>query len=408
MSLIKIPYSVQWTQKEVLETKKSVKAELDPFNQPADRKKRLSLIFKNISELEDKEDAKSQLRLYIFIMSALVHHERFGGLSNQQIRNLSDIAFAILQTQGIEPAKSRLAFLYGELHLVLSQVSRKEGDHWAATWEQQLSFQLAGRAKKQEEAVNTLATAIRAMRLGFSNIAYNRYSKVEEDREKDHPQFARARLGRILCLRLANQLEEADALSQDTLKNCQLTDSQKLELEWEAVCRQATSTLDFSNMFPLVKRGGSHYLPVYVVEAYFWTRTTASRKWLDRMPQIQTLARNRNLKPQKLEAFYDFAVILERCYDTDYPFVVRLRKLGDILRKTSQLISIDKELLVWAAAARWLSRNHSFDLASIALSQYQSISTRLSNGHCLDALGTVSDMFEKDWFLNRQLMGIAS
>ena len=68
------------------------------------------------------------------------------------------------------------------------------------------------------------------------------------------------------------------------------------------------------------------------------------------------------------------------------------RKLGQQLTRVSQLPSVDTELLVWAAAARWLARNRMEGLGALTLQEYRALSLRLSSGAHVDVLGLLPDL----------------
>jgi hypothetical protein len=52
-----------------------------------------------------------------------------------------------------------------------------------------------------------------------------------------------------------------------------------------------------------------------------------------------------------------------------------------------EVLTVDKELLVWAAAARWLGRNRVRVLADAARLSYEALCLRLSGGRSHDTLG---------------------
>src|SRR5262249_668083 len=97
----------------------------------------------------------------------------------------------------------------------------------------------------------------------------------------------------------------------------------------------------------------------------------------------------------------DAALALGDCYDTRIPMAVRLTALGEILAKCDQIFTLERELLVWTASARWLVRNHSFDMAALAVSEYQSLSPRISDGKSLDVLNLIPDLIGADWLRSR-------
>ena len=87
-----------WSLKNIQMVKDEVKEALD-HRTGQNSKKRLDAIMQGIRGLETSSDPKGLLYLYVYIMSALVHQSRFGGLSSKQIRKLKELAFTILKKE---------------------------------------------------------------------------------------------------------------------------------------------------------------------------------------------------------------------------------------------------------------------------------------------------------------------
>ena len=113
---------------------------------------------------------------------------------------------------------------------------------------------------------------------------------------------------------------------------------------------------------------------------------------------MQTIARKKDLRPRDLGFFLTAVLEFEKCQDSVIPFVIRLKNLGGILGQTNKFVSIDRELLFYVAATRWLAKNHSHDLAEATLCEYQGLSLKLSNGKSQDTLNIASDLMERNWF----------
>ena len=90
--------------------------------------KKLDFVMNEIKELDVAQDPRSFLKRFILIISALFHHIRYGGLSRKQISDLTEMAYAILRVSGIKPGKSQVSFLYGELHMALSEIHLSNGE----------------------------------------------------------------------------------------------------------------------------------------------------------------------------------------------------------------------------------------------------------------------------------------
>ena len=122
----------KWTLAAVEAAKRQARTELEGVAEGSDGKGRLQHSLRRVTALEDHAEASAQLLRFVFVISSLVHHARYGGLSENQVQKGAELASTILATQQIKAGTSRLAFLHGELHLALSQIYRKSGNHWSS------------------------------------------------------------------------------------------------------------------------------------------------------------------------------------------------------------------------------------------------------------------------------------
>jgi len=391
----------RWTKKEVERAKSKIKDTLDLIA-GHETERRLQHCLSNISKLDEDPSPEGNLHRYIYIVSALVHHERSGGLQARQIKELTHLAEAILKTQEVRERSSFLSYLYGELHLVLSQIHRRHGEHWKALWEQYLSLVSTGNHPEGWNSFVALVFGNRALRLGMATVALNEYSHANEEALGLSDQ-GKLLLGTIRALRMLGSFEQAKAETEVALKRS-FSEKLRTEFKWQKICITAQQTKELEPIIKAVQRGKLHHGPSYILEAFLWLRCARETNWIQKYPKFSTIKRDRSLALHKQGQLYQCVKSLERCYDTDIPLNMRLRDLGEVLNNTDSLLTIDKELLTWAAASRWLSRAKAYGLATHVLAQYQSKSFSLSNGENKDALGILEDLFEKDWF--RQKMQI--
>ena len=89
---------------------------------------------------------------------------------------------------------------------------------------------------------------------------------------------------------------------------------------------------------------------------------------------------------------YKSVLVMEECYDSDRPFMQRLEKLGYHLSQVNLLSSPVEELLVWAAAIRWLWRSRARDFAKTCKEQYEIRCNSATNGKCHDVLQVLKDI----------------
>src|SRR5690606_32249592 len=157
--------------------------------------------------------------------------------------------------------------------------------------------------------------------------------------------------GLVHCARLNGKLDEAEQLCAQMQSECQLTSAQEQNRQWELICIDAMRTNHFGSMVTAVSNRGSHYLAAYFLEAYLWVHIQNTLRWTETIAKVASMARPRSLNANKSGLLFDVATVIEEAYDTKIPFNFRLEKLGGILVRRKELISIDIELLFLGAAA---------------------------------------------------------
>jgi len=387
---------MRWNVQLVNEVKEEVRRSLLDCNDPLAR---LNTIYQKIHKLSHDSDGKAQLYCLVHIMSALVHHEKHGGIQRSKLRQLYDHANQILQIQNINPKRSKLAFLFYELYSVISQISRKEGEHWSATWNLLLTKQYQSTLSDGQEARRILGLALRILRLGDAPHALTLYQSLGT--LNHHPSIGmRARIGEVRCIRLMGNHQHALDLICCSVETLDLDENLRNEFLFEQIICECAMHNDFSVMVGAVKpRKGSHYESIYILEAYLWANALSTTRWQSKVPKPSSIVRNPALNTRAQGAFFKSASIIEQCLDVDYPVEHRVRTLGYMLDTVNEVLTIDKELLLWAVASRLLIRLKAFELASVCLNQYQQMSRRLSGGTNDDVLKICSDMLSRQWLM---------
>lgn len=144
--------------------------------------------------------------------------------------------------------------------------------------------------------------------------------------------------------------------------------------------------------------GKPHHDYGYILEAFLWSRVSSNRNWMDRFSTIRAVGHSLKLRARDYGLQYTCAIAIQRCYDAERPYLHRLRALGKALSKVSRLPTVDRELLVWAAATRWLARTKAYGLAAVTLAEYEGLSLRLTYGASTDSLGMMQDMADRPWY----------
>jgi hypothetical protein len=142
----------------------------------------------------------------------------------------------------------------------------------------------------------------------------------------------------------------------------------------------------------------ARYSPPKLLRQFLWFHALRSPKFLEKLPDLTYLAGAKILEPKKMGFFFKAIRTIRALYDTEIPSSIRLSRLGHLLNDARKVVSLDREMLVWVAAARWLARGNYFTLATIALEEYREISLKASQGSTQDVLQIAGDLFEKTWF----------
>lgn len=375
----------QWKKSWIVGRQLKIRAELEEVRREKGTKARLHRILTRIVELSEDLSPSGKLDRYIFCMSALVHHLNFGGLGNKEVQQLEDVAVALLRAQGISSRKSSLSFLHGDLHLVLAQIFRKGGDSHRAGWHQNLAFYHSRTGHAAGPGPQYLALGIEKARLGHSNDAI-RFFDLADGETLDSDRSFRSQVERIKVLRLSGNLDESRSVAMKLLAQGHLSKDRRLEVEWEILCINASQSGDIAPLVSAVQRGKSHHLPIYIVEAFVWTRICETKKWITQFPSIGQIAWKMKKDLKKIGIFYECAVVLQSSYQSQIPIDVRIKQLESVIFRVPQVATLEKELQLWGAFARWLLRSNIPVLSEFFLSRYRALSLVASNGTSTDVL----------------------
>jgi hypothetical protein len=379
-----------WSVEEIENEQKNIRAELDKFVNPYDPKLRLAYILQCLERVQDNLTALGQLRAFTYLMAALVQHLQHGGLTRRKVAELGKLGELILRAARVPEYSSKIGFLHGNLRFVLSRIQRSEGKQWASAWNQLMASRLARRAELRRRVPLILSNGVQMLRLGHAHLA-QRELEAAENLGLDERQLARARIERVKSLRLLGDFDAASSLTARTEKEIKLTIDETKEFEWEKLCRQITSSGNIDSIVQSVMRRKPHCEESYVLEAFLWICSTKSRQWLLRFPTLKILTRGMHLNFNKHSPLYKAVQTIEECYDNRLSFNRRLLNLGDMLKKTCLLFTIDAELLVWCASVRWLARNRCYDFLPLVFNEYEGLCIQVSKGKIKDVLGMIAD-----------------
>lgn len=381
-----------WTLKQVDAMRASVLAHLDRAL-PEGLDARLSAALEQVVATEHDYSGDGQLSRVLNVIAALAHHGRWGGLPDRDATELHSLAESILRAHGVEKASSTLSVLWGELLLAKSQALRLAGRAYESVWEQHLSHQASRRSPVGTPAFHSLAAGLRAARLGLLDVACAALRHAEEGAlpERNHEQ---ARLVRIQATRLSGNYDEAKALLRD-LEHSKLSPVAARDAAWERCIQAASDTSELEAMLTATSARGGHRDATFLLETFLWTRAVKSRQYEERTPGIKAMRKSASELLTRAAAFracFDACRHLDDAYDPEKPLAMRLRAVGGALGDAALMPSLDKELLLRAAAFRWLLRAKQTEFAAFVLADYEMRCLAISAGKTRDALRVLTDV----------------
>jgi hypothetical protein len=374
-----------WKREQVDQIKARIREELAPFQSSLDR---LPFLLDRIAQ-----SAEQELDRLIYIMTILHTHVREGGLTDVQVKELFQLADALLTLQNIKPRSSPLAFLLGELHILKAQLHMSDGEPLMACIEQQLVEHVSGSDLPGGKSFQALSLARMSLRLGEAQLAAQ-YVERALEHGLDPNFLPYARLMKLRSLRLAHRLDEADAFTAD-LQRDDLDERTRREIQWEVHCRQIIRAGSIDGLMEVMNPRKDFYQASYILESFFWIRSIPGLQWMDHLPKLKSLSQKKNLNFKPHGVYQRCAIHLERAYDKEIPLAHRLALVKKTLQGVHTLPDIDKVLLVHLSLLRWLIRSQCRELARFVYSEYAILSHRLCGTP--DVLGVAGDLTQKSW-----------
>lgn len=376
-----------WSKPSIEKQKASIRAWIASLN--VSPKQQLHEILREVKQLVNSSDEELQLRAFLLVVFALAHHLRHGGLSQRDIGWLGLLGDTLLRIRRIESSRSRVAFLFGDLHLMLSQIHWKEGKQWEASWEQLLAKTQEG-GGGEASAGTYLALANRSLRLGQATNALTWIDKATT-LGLEGWWANQAALKRLMIFRLQGEYTAAENFETKFLETGTPNEAEAREVAWEKKTRVAQQTGDLTDLVHSVRRKKEHHETEFAMEAFLWTRAVSSTKWMKQFPNFRKLVYSSQIKTKASDPLYRAVITIEQCYDSELSVLRRLRDLGEVLGELPSLINLNHELLVRAASLRWLTRVNAGDARALVACEYENLCRKLSDGKSDDVLNVVKN-----------------
>jgi hypothetical protein len=386
-----------WSDKVITDIRAAIKTRIEEEFKTSNSDQVSKFILAGISQWLTSADSDGALKAYVWMMSALVHQVRYGSFTTAQSNRIFDDAMDLLRISGVPADHPRLGILYSDLYAAMSQIHHTQGAPWASFWYQQLSFRAANGNKERDKAHQSLAFAIRAIRIGLGDIA-DRELNFAESNLKNHRERCKARMHRIKIARLSSDWSKFKDLSDDLIGWSSIEQSFLHELQWEKICSESVLSQSPELIKRAIQKSGSHYQPIYVCEGRMRLLSHSSFREHEKLSKLSTLIADTTLGINRLGEPYKALSVIEQSHDEHIPISTRFESIGRMMSRLNLMITFEQELLFLGAAVRWLSRNGHIPMAEVCMKELEYRSARFSNGRCLDSLGCMSDLMERNWY----------
>lgn len=380
-----------WTEKKIHQLKAEVKQNLDAIEAQNGPPGRLAYILDKIRELESEKAGSKDLELFIYTLSALVLQVRSRLLSPKDVKRLIHLAYKISAKHKLDQKTSRLSFIFGEFLMILGQVEREAGDHWQALWCQYTGFKVMRNRPDYSENFQKFTMANRFFRLGYLEKALKLYDEIRPHLKNSH--LDQCFINQLRGFRLMGCWDRVNDIHKEIEHKFSHDPDHRLskEIQWERMLQDTLSSGDLTPLLTSTRKGKSHHKSSYIIEAAMWAMSAQSTTWLERIPKMKGLVRNKSLTVDRNNPFYIVACFIQQSYDPIESFVSRLDGLGKVIPIFSQCVNIDKELLCWLASYRWLTRYKCEDIAGVCLAEYEKLCFVMTSGVKRDVLNTLSN-----------------
>jgi predicted unusual protein kinase regulating ubiquinone biosynthesis (AarF/ABC1/UbiB family) len=271
--------------------------------------------------------------------------------------------------ESIDPRRSRVAELHAALEAAAARVARLRRDTWEAAWLARLA-QLS-ETDRGGEALWTAAEL--ALLVGDAPSLVARFAS-----QLDGAGTGEIRLVRARWLRLSGRAAEARAL---------LDAAAGPAVTWERACCDAV--IDGS-LSPLASALRDREIagPERHLDFWLWAHAVRTKRYRARALQLSTLQRKLGADHVGLRCARAIASLTRK---SSRP-LARIREVGRALHAVAGVESTQRELLLWAAAARCLRQAKQPRFAALAAARYRSLSRLASAGRSADVLATAADI----------------
>lgn len=372
-----------WKTGAVERARATVRVILKSKCQNMSRDEKLRHMAAQVMLLNESPSPLDQLVRLSYAFEALELHAAEGGLERRHVQQLFAIATDILERHGVLRGRSRLAFLHGELLLLMGRIEAAGGATWQALMLVKQAVAATAGGPEERAAAARLFYAERLLRQGNAAMALT--LAVEAPQSSLVQAAALRALGRPAeALRVLAPVGTPSA-------------------EWEIAKIEACAPGKFADLARDMRRGGRFYFVEALLEFALYCYCHDPVRARQTVPSLASLVRRANLEWQgdRHTALLQRVRPLEEAYQADAEAEPAVVRLVHGLAELSPLPTLEQEWLVRFAAGRFFACVNAMDLATVTLRDYQAASWRASDGATLDALGVGDDLLSRPWMASK-------
>ncbi len=371
-----------WQRPFVEEHAAAIAGDLDAMVRTKGEEAAIRAAADEASLLRRDQTLQGSLYSVLFAREALLRNARCNVLSPRIVGTLHRSTLATLQAHNVKPERSRLSFLYRDLHQAVGQAAAFQGDAWQARWEAAVGQFRAG-SGGLPDAGDVVRGSSLALRAGFADQALGRLLDAELT-GLEGLALSALRIARARILRLCGRLDEAESLLQA------LGDEGEDDVAWERAWIETHRSGVPGPLFARLRQRGAERSPHRLLLLWLAAHASRSKTWLAQITKPTSL--RRRFRDALDEPTLACAIRMERAHAARGPLDARVAIMGRALGAVDEVADVQARLLLWAAGARWLIRAKHPELAAVPLLAYRASSSGLSAGEGDDALGLMADV----------------
>jgi hypothetical protein len=329
-----------------------VRETLSAISEDSFNAERLAFCAGKVVAFSVNQTPEEHIELYVWIIQALLHHSRIGGLKSAEVNRLHQLALQLLALYRVRPGTTKVGDFHADLAHVMSHVEYGCNRPWVSLWE--LNNAERHRDNDGNRNVSTeLSVATRLFKIGSLDEAREIFVKHSEHEITSYQVRALLGLAKVdrwkgLGDESWRWIEQAQSVEFDVPADL------VLETEWEAILNRAIRSGNIEELYEVFSSKSRFYSEVYVLEANLWCLALNPHAVPRDKPTMLQLQNRRNLRLMTCPEVYDALKHFEACDDKERSFESRMEAAQSIFELSFAMAGTDAPPLSLVALAKWI------------------------------------------------------